>query len=239
MSTLECVTTTTERVYLGVALSGSSIRVASSLGQRSAISAEGTRSPEDWVELATYGVPLPEPHILLACVAVPSGYSPALRRKIVEAARQAEWDGVLLVKTLAAARRALRSQTPEELALVVVDPEVTSVGLLQGVGSSPAHDDPVRAIPGREAREVAVSLRVMLKQLPRDEQRRMLQQVVVTGDAHEIDRIGQRNFERELEALGARKVGFVLDPYLIAQGAAQLAEETEPGIWRRLRRKRG
>ena len=62
-------------VFLGISLTEHAIRIATSLGQRSSITSERLRSPEDWVELATYGVPLPEKHRLLACAAVPSGTS--------------------------------------------------------------------------------------------------------------------------------------------------------------------
>jgi hypothetical protein len=226
-----------ESVYLGVGLCGGTIHIASSLGQRSSISADGVGEAEDWVELATYGVPLPEARTLLACVAVPSGHAPERRRAIVKAARQSGWDGVVLVKSLAAARRALRERSPEGLAMIVVDPQVTSVGIHTGQGTAPVEDDCVRPIPGREAREAAVSLRVLLKTRPRDEQRQLLRKVVVTGDAAEIARVGKRSFERELASLGVREVEFQLDPYLIAQGAKLLAEETEPSVWRRFRKR--
>lgn len=230
----------TEHVYLGVGLDGGTIHVATSLGQRSAISSAGIAVAADWVELATYGIALPDAHTLLACVAVPSGYEPARRRAIVKAARQSGWDGVVLVKSLAAVRRSLRQREDPEapgVAVVVVGPEVSSVGLHLGDGAAPIEDDRVRPIPGREAREVAVSLRVLLKARPRSEQRALLKRVVVAGDSQEIERVGKRTFERELEALGARRVEFELDPYLIATGARLLAEETEPGVWRRLRKR--
>ena len=47
-------------------------------------------------------------------------------------------------------------------------------------------DDPVRQIAGREVREVAVSLRCLLKERSRDEQRSLLRRIVVTGDAGEL-----------------------------------------------------
>jgi len=228
-----------QRVFLGVAPSGSTIHVVSSLGQRSSISSDGMGAPEDWIELATYGLPLPEPHTLLACVAIPSGASRRERDAIVHGARQAGWDGVHLVSSLAAVRRA--TGVPEDpglgLPLVVVEPGVSSVGIVGWPSERLIGDDRVRPIAGREAREVAVSLRCLLKARPRDELRPLLRRVVVAGDLEEVERVGRRAYETELERLGVQRVEFDLDPYLVASGALRIAEETAPGAWR-LRRRR-
>ncbi len=226
-------------IFLGISISGHAVRVASSLGQRSSIASERLRSADDWVELATYGIPLPEKHSLLACVALPSGYPREEREKIINAARLAGWDGVLVVNSLQAAGRALRAREKEteDLAIVAVGTEVTSVGLLRGKPLGLVDHDPVHPIRGREAREVAVSLRCMLKQQARDRVRTLLRRVMVVGEAGEIERVGRRQFEREIEALGAQKVEFELDPFLICSGAVLIAQATEKQTWRRIRRR--
>lgn len=189
--------------------------------------------------MATYGIPLPEKHSLLACIALPSGYPREERERIVSAARSAGWDGLLVVNSLHAAGRALKAREKEvsDLALVAVDSGVTSVGLLRAKPLGLVDHDPVHAISGREAREVAVSLRCMLKGLARERVRNLLKRVLVVGESGEIDRIGRRLFERELEGLGAQKVEFELEPFLIASGSVLIAQETEQQTWRRIRRR--
>lgn len=223
-------------MYLGVGVSAHAVHVSSSLGQRSSITSERLRSPEDWIELATYGVQLPEGHQLLACVAVPSGHPREEGDEIIRAARLAGWDGVLLVNAVHAAGRAL-VEAEHDLAVAVVDSKVSSVGILRAEPLTLRSDDFVHPIAGREAREVAVSLRCMLKTRPRAEVRQLLRRVVVTGDANEIDRIGRRLFVRELEALGVLQVEFDLDPFLVSNGAQKIAAETERRTWRRIRRR--
>jgi hypothetical protein len=254
-----------ERVFMGIAVADGSVRVVSSLGPRSSITAERGRAPTDWVDLATYGLPLPEKHVLLACVAVPTGYPDDQRMAIVRAARQAGWDGAIITSAVRAVGRSLRqtpgpsdlvltltddededededeapgpvAADPDELALVVVDAQVSSVGIARLDGRvTLVNEDSVRSIAGREARELGVSLRCLLKSRPRDQRRRLCQRVVVTGDPDEIERIGRRQLEDELRRVGADRIEFALDPYLMAQGACQVAEETDRLSWRRAR----
>jgi hypothetical protein len=227
-------------VYLGIGLAHGAVRVVSSLGQRSAIVSEEAQVPENWVELATYGLPLPDEHRLLVCVAVPSGFPHEARDGILRAAKQAGWDGALIVNSVHAAGRALIGDKPparESMALVVVDGAVTSVGILRSDPLRLTDHDPVHPIAGREAREVAVSLRCMLKQRNKLTARAALQQVVVLGDSSEIERIGRRQYERELEGVGAHHVVFDTDPFLVAQGAALIAQDTNGQTWRRIRRR--
>ena len=226
-------------IYLGVALSDQGVRVVSSLGQRSAITSERLRDPEDWVELATYGVPLPEDHRLLACVAVPSGYPSSGRDEILKAVRGAGWDAAMIVNAVHAAGRGVaRGRRPAgDMAVVVVDGVVSSVGIVRGEPLGLMEHDSVHRIAGREAREVAVSLRCMLKPRGREEVRALLKNVVVAGEMGEVDRVGRRLFERELEGLGAGHVTFELDPFLLAQGALRIAKEARGQTWRRIRRR--
>ncbi len=215
------------------------MRVVCSLGQRHAITSERLRDPEDWVELATYGIPLPEDHRLLACVAVPSGYPAGKREEILKAARDAGWDAAMIVNAVRAAGRGLVRSGREtgDMALVVVDGSISSVGIVRGKPLGLMEHDPVHRIAGREAREVAVSLRCMLKQRGREEVRALLKNVVVAGEIAEVDRVGRRLFEREFEALGAGHVTFELDPFLLAEGAVRIAKEARGQTWRRIRRR--
>ena len=225
-------------MYLGVGVADQAVYVTSSLGQQSSITSERLRSPEDWIELATYGVQVPERNSLLACVAVASGTPRREREEIVQAARMAGWDGVLLASSLHAAGRALDAgNRGEDLALVVVDAGLSSVGILRARPLSLRMDDHVNPIPGRQARELAVSLRCLLKERPRVEVRRLQRRVIVAGDSNEVERIGRRRLEEELETLGFQRVDFELDPFLVARGAALIARETEDHTWRRLRRR--
>jgi hypothetical protein len=229
-----------EEVYLGVSLSEAAIRVSASTGQRSAITSAQLAAPGDWFELITYGLALPESHRLLGCVALPSGAPRETRDALTRAAREAGWDGLLVVSGVLAAGRALRSHAckeAEELAVALVDQGLTSVGIVRGTPPRLVQDDPVRSIGGREAREVAVSLRCLLKARPRAEVRGLLQRVLVVGDEEEVQRIGRSAFVREIEGLGAREVSFELDPFLVAQGALELAKGTGPQTWRRLNRR--
>lgn len=227
-----------ETIHLGVGITSRGVHVSSSDGQRSAIGAEAPRPLEEWLELVTYGLQLPERHRLLACVALPSGLTDAERDRLVGAARNAGWDGVLLDSALHAAARALvRVPRPEALAVLVVDPTVSSVGVLGGESLDLLEDDPVHPIAGREARELAVSLRVLLKARPRAQSRRLLERVVVTGDGTEVERIGRRRLRDELEGLGVEQVAFELDPFLVARGAQLIASETSVAAWQRVRRR--
>ena len=139
-----------------------------------------------------------------------------------------------------AAARGLRAHAcreDEELSLVVVEDGLSSVGILRGTPLRLLGDDRVRRIAGREAREVAVSLRCLLKQQSPEAVRRYLRRVLVVGEEAEIERIGRGQFVRELESLGAREVEFELDPFLVANGAMLLAQETGQQTWRRIRRR--
>ncbi|RMG16273.1 MAG: hypothetical protein D6731_06555 [Planctomycetota bacterium] len=227
-------------VFFGLAVNARAVRVATSLGQRSTIACEDLSRANEWIELAAYGVPLPEKHRILACIALPGNHPRSGRLDVLDAARAAGWDAVLVVNTLHAAGRGLRARSSageEDLPLVVVDAALSSVGILRGRPLGLLDHDAVHSIAGREAREVAVSLRILLKQRPREVARALLRRVVVVGDGNEVERVGRRLYERELEALGAQQVDFDLDPFLIAQGALALAQETESQTWRRLRRR--
>ncbi|MGE0710648.1 MAG: hypothetical protein AB7N76_11655 [Planctomycetota bacterium] len=220
------------KVYLGVHAGSRSVAVCSSNGGRTSITSERLSGPEDWMELTTYGLHLPSPAALYACVAVSSGTSHERRQAIVRAGRDAGWDAIMVVNAVRAAAHGLDRDGLQ--AVVVVDGERSSVGICEG-SRLQAHDH-VSAVPGREARELAVSLRCLLKARPREDQRALVRALVIAGDKDEIERVGRRRYEDELAALGAHDLSFELDPYLLARGAERIATSTERIQWRRLRR---
>lgn len=227
-------------VYLGIEAGRRAIHICSNLGHQSSISADAIGAAEDWVELATYGLQLPEHDQLLACVALPSGLDQREGAAILRAARAAGWDGVLLVNVAHAAGRGLSGRDAPEgdaLAVVVLDRQVSTVGLLAGAPLMLEGSDHVNPIPGREARELAVSLRCLIKQRPRDLARRLLRRVVVAGDGDELARIGARKLAVELEGVGVSTVDFELEPFLPARGATRIAYQTAAQTWRRARRR--
>jgi hypothetical protein len=91
----------------------------------------------------------------------------------------------------------------------------------------------VRPIAGREAREIAIAVRCLVKNHPRELVRTLLRHVVVTGEECELDRIGRHAIVRELETIGATP-RLVSDPFVVAAGAEQLAFEIDQDTWRRL-----
>lgn len=232
-------------VYLGVATGTRRVSVAlggaEGAGERSAFTIRGQLEPERWTELASDQLDLDHPHVLYACVAVPSGTTSKETEQIVRAGRSAGWDAILVVSTLLAGDRGPgeRGAGDRRLgrepwrAVIQLDHEQSSVGFLRG-DRLEGHDR-VRAIPGREARELAVSLRCLFKDLA-DPGERLRAPVLVTGEADELERIGKRSVLRELEAIGLRRVEFELDPLGLARGAAAIAERTVRPRWRRLRR---
>jgi len=218
-------------VYLGVATGTRRVSAAAGTGERSAFTIRGQLEPERWTELTSDQLALDDPHVLYACVAVPSGTTSKETERIVRAGRAAGWDAILVVSTLLAGDR---GASPDPWRVVIhLDHEQSSVGFLRG-DRLEGHDR-VRAIPGREARELAVSLRCLFKDLA-DPRERLRGPVLVTGEQDELDRIGKRNVVRELEAIGLRRVDFDLDPLRLARGAALIAERTVRPRWRRLRR---
>jgi hypothetical protein len=218
-------------IYLGVATGTRRISASSGTGERSAFTIRGQLDPERWTELTTDQLALEGPRVLYACVAVPSGTTSKETEQIVRAGRSAGWDAILVVSTLLAGDRG--GARDGWRAVIHLDHEQSSVGFLRG--SRLEGHDRVRTIPGREARELAVSLRCLFKDLaePRE---RLRAPVLVTGERDELERIGKRNVLSELEALGLRQVEFDLDPLRLARGAAAIAERTARPRWRRLRR---
>ncbi|MEZ6187696.1 MAG: hypothetical protein R3F62_22135 [Planctomycetota bacterium] len=145
-------------------------------------------------------------------------------------ARRAGFHRVLVVPALDAARRGLRGGVGRNVPLILLDTERSQLG----VGSQ---HDWVRPIPGREARELAVSLRCMLKPLPPRERRERLERVVVAAPEPVLERFGRRGIEEELEAIGAERVEFHEETLALARGALISAARAPEARWRRVSRR--
>lgn len=218
-------------LYLGVSTATRRISAAFGEGERSAFTIRGQLDPERWTELATDQLALEAPFALYACVAVPSGTTSKETERIVQAGRSAGWDAILVVSSLLAGDRGPGQD--EWRAVIHIDHDQSSVGFLRA-DRLEGHDR-VRTIPGREARELAVSLRCLYKDLA-DPHERLRGPALVVGEREELARLGKRCLVRELESIGIREVEFDLDPHRLARGAAKIAERTARPRWRRLRR---
>src|SRR5205823_1847869 len=152
------------------------------------------------LELALYGL-AGVPAFVYASVAVPVGMAIPEREAIARAGRNARFEGIFVCSTPHALARGAERQ--EGSIAVVIDPEATSIALVRGAAPTNHDEDLVRPIAGREAREIAIAVRCLLKAHPRDAVRRLLRNVILSGDEAEVERIGRNTLLRELEAIGA------------------------------------
>jgi hypothetical protein len=220
----------TDTLYVGIELAAQAIRVVASSGQRVTISGARAQDPNEWLELALYGLS-GAPSSIYAAVATSLGASPAERDAIIRATRTPRFDGVFVCSTPYALARGVDRQ--DSAVSIVVDRHASSIALVRGSAPLRSEQDVVRPIAGREAREIAIAVRCLVKPHPRDMARRLLRNTVVSGDENEIERIGRAGVVRELEAIGATPVVLV-DPFLVAAGAERLALELDHDTWRRL-----
>jgi hypothetical protein len=217
--------------YLGIDITRGGVRVVASNGQRSSIAGAQAPEPEGLLELALYGLSLPPERSVYACVAVPSGFPDDQAQKIARAAaRSALFDGVFLCPVTYAVARGVDASFAA--VTVVIGSEASSVAIVRGELPTEEDQDTVRPILGREARELAISIRCLLKRYAREDARELLERTVVSGDPDEIERIRRSAIERELEAIGAR-IEFALDPFVAASGACTLARDLDDEAWRR------
>jgi hypothetical protein len=218
-----------ESTYLGIDLTGGAIRVVASNGQRSSINGILTSDAEARLELALYGLSLPPDRAVYACVAVPCRTPVEESRELALAAsRSAVFDGVYVCPApFALARGCQRSG---RAIAVVVEQGGSSIALVRDGTLEEEDQDFVRPIAGREARELAVSARCLLKRFPRPDARELLEWATVGGEPEEIERIRKSAIERELESIGA-KVEFFLDPFVVSIGACHLARELDRDSW--------
>ncbi len=220
-----------ESLYVGIELAGGNVRVAASNGQRVTISGVRNQEPSEWLELALYGL-TGVPASVYATVALPTIMPESVRETIVRAGRNARFEGIFVCSSPYALARACDKQ--DEACAIVVDDEASSVALVRGGAPLPEEQDTVRPIAGREARELAIAARCLLKAQPRETHRRLVRAVIVGGEECEIERIGRWSILRELEMIGAIDPKIVPDPFAVAAGAERLAYELDYESWRRL-----
>src|SRR5437870_3969340 len=159
-----------ETLYVGIELAAQVIRVVSSSGQRVTISGARAQDPNEWLELALYGL-AGVPASLYATIAVPVASLAQEREAIVRAARSARFDGVFVCASPYALARGAERQ--ESCVGVVIDALSTSIALVRGSAPNAVDQDVVRPIAGREAREIAIAVRCLVKAHPRDAARRL------------------------------------------------------------------
>lgn len=219
-------------VFVGIELTSQAIRVVAGCGrQRSSVSGAGASAPQEWLELALYGLAVAPHRPLYAAIAVPAETSESAREEIVAAARTVRFAGAFVCPSPWALARG--SERTEAAVAVVVDPRSSSIALVRGSAPLPQDQDRVRPIAGREARELAIAVRCLVKPHSREVARALLRNIVVAGDEEELDRIGRRQIIRELEALpGTAEIA--ADPFVAAAGAERLASELEADEWERL-----
>lgn len=194
-----------------------SVRVAASSGQRVVIARCDLKDPAEWLDLALYGLTgVPVDVRVAVCTHVP------MTRDQRDAITKAGGRFGSIAVHGSAYALTKGSKREEALAIVVGD-EGSSVAIVRGREPTAAEQDLVRPIARREARELAVSARCLLKTTPRDVVGRLLRSVVVSGDEDELERIGHKAILRELEALGAVAPTFTIDPFVVAEGAALIA----------------
>jgi len=219
-----------ESITLGVYVGGSSVESVSSRGHETVIGTQATQEPEAWLELILYGISHDSGQELRGAFAFGAGVSRKLEFNLRRKARAAGFHMVLVVPATAAAREGLSGEELDpQVPLIVLHPERSQLG----VGD---RADWVRPIPGREARELAVSLRCLLKSLTPGERRERLRRVVVVGSDEIVDAYGRRTIEDELRGIGARKVEFRHEAFALARGALEVGRKTPRTLWRRVAR---
>lgn len=218
-----------ESITLGVYVGGSSVESVSSRGHETVIGTQATQEPEAWLELILYGVSHDSGQELRGAFAFGSGVSRQLEFNLRRKARAAGFHMVLVVPATAAARAGLSGELGPQVPLIVLHPERSQLG----VGD---RADWVRPIPGREARELAVSLRCLLKSVTPPERREHLRRVVVVGSDELVDAYGRRSVEDELRGIGARKIEFRHEGFALARGALEIGQQTPRTLWKRVAR---
>lgn len=218
-----------ESITLGVYVGGSSVEAVSSRGHETVIGTQATHEPDAWLELILYGISLDSGQELRGAFTFGAGASRELEFNLRRKARSAGFHMVLIVPATTAAREGLSGELEAEVPLIVLHPERSQLGVGERF-------DWVRPIAGREARELAVSLRCMLKSLSPAQRRERLRRVVVVGSEEVVDAFGRRAIEDELRGIGARKIEFRYESLSLARGALALGQQTPRTLWRRVAR---
>lgn len=203
---------------LGVDFDGQTIVIVDGEGKRTVMNGQFLAS-YDWLDVLRMSVGnVPARDIALA-LALPVNLLKG-PENYAKAARDYKFQSVITCSSSYAMAVALPVIGP--LVVIRLSPNGNSVSCVSRGLPSSDEEDFVRPIAGREARELVVSVRCLLKDRRREERRRFLRRVIIGGDPAELRRLGQRSLEQEFRALGVVPE-FQADRYIAATGAMELA----------------
>lgn len=209
-----------EALYIGFEVAETTIRAVASDGRRISVARHSQDTPEEWLEMCLYGFGVSSlvgvSSLICLGIATPVAMKAVNRGAIISAV------STRFYCTPYALARGVGWQ--DSAVAVVVEREAISVAVIRGCPPSHLEIDTIHPAPTREAREIAVSVRCLLKAYPRGIARGLLGHVCVAGDEAEIDRIGKHAIAKELSAMGAT-IRFPGDSHVIAAGAERLAYE--------------
>jgi hypothetical protein len=198
------------------------------------ISLHGTLTPNlHWLEPGLSAL-REQPGPWYVALAAPPYFTQGERDRLLAALLAPMSFGRVDAAILCATARALACAVGlNECITIAVHPVVSCLRIIGGGAPVTLEEDRVRPIAGREARELALSVRCLMKGQPRSLVPTLLENVVIGGDREEIERIGRDAIRHELVRVGARCV-FAAEPYRIASGAQAIALALPPATWQKL-----
>lgn len=187
------------------------------------------RTPAECIAIVRASVgSVPPP--LCAMIALPVGTDPETRDVLLRMAVGAGKCAFDSVQICTAPHALARKLDVRRRVAIVVDRIVSSVAIVGESGAAFREVDSVRPIPGREARELAIAVRCLVKNKPPRVRAGLLEGVVVGGDPAEITRLGPTTLAAEFRQIGAR-LSFVDDPFAVAEGARALGLDMDGDAW--------
>ena len=208
-----------QKILFGIEYTEANIRVTTSMGHRSMITGRFTDA-EQWLGHLFYGMSIPSKSRLMGAITLPVNILREHGPNIQRAAKNFRFDRVMICSTCYAMAQGIPIQA--DLVSIHVAPGVSSIGIVRRAGPDPELEDFARPIVGREAREVLVSLRCLLKSVPKEQRAKLIENVVVGGDSEALAVLGKERLKEELWTLGAEPV-FIEDAHAAAVGALDLA----------------
>ena len=216
-----------QQLLFGIEYTHSAIRVTTSRGHRSLITGRFEEAAE-WLSHIFYGVGAAPKDPVRGVISMPINLLREKGSEIAKAAKQNRFERVLTCSTCysLAHSEALKN----EVVVIHVTPDVSSVAIIGFERPSTQQGDFVRPIPGREAREIAVSLRCLLKPASADRRRRLIENVILGGDTETIARLGADKLEKELWTLGVIP-RFIENVHAAAEGSLNIARRSQAQGW--------
>lgn len=208
-----------QKILFGIEYTPSAIRVTTSLGHRSMITGQFSDA-EQWLGHLFYGITIPSDSQVTGSIALPVNILKESGQAIQRSAKKFRFQRVLICSTCYAQAQGVPINS--DLISVHVAPGVSSVGIVRRAGPNPEFEDYARPIAGREAREILVSLRCLLKSTRHEQQAVLKENVIVGGDASALESMGKERLEKELWTLGIVP-RFLDDAHASAVGALDLA----------------